>query len=282
MSGGVDSSAAAWLLQQQGWSCVGATMRLFDNDTIGEKPDKTCCSLDDVEDAKSVCHKLGIPHYTFNFREAFDHEVIRRFSDSYLRGDTPNPCIDCNRYLKFGLLLRRAAELGIRYIATGHYARVCLTPSTGRWAVRKSRDLNRDQSYVLASLTQDALARTLFPLGNYSKPEIRQIAESQGLRNARKRDSQDICFVPDGDYTAFLERYTGTQFPEGDILDLNGHILGRHRGAVRYTLGQRKGLGVSAPEPLYVCGKSMEHNTVTLGPEASVFSRTLARQVCNF
>lgn len=274
MSGGVDSSVAAWLLQRQGFACVGVTMKLYQNETVGRKG-HTCCALEDVEDAKSVARRLGIPHYTFNFCEAFDRQVMRKFAESYQRGDTPNPCIDCNRYLKFGLLFHRARELGIGYIATGHYAQIKWDPVTGRWALYKAADPARDQSYVLASMTQEQLSGTLFPLGGLHKAEVRAIAEEQGFCNARKHDSQDICFVPDGDYGAFLERYTGKPYPPGDILDREGHVLGRHRGAVRYTLGQRKGLGVSAAEPLYVCGKSMADNTVTLGPESALYSRTL-------
>ena len=274
MSGGVDSSVAAWLLQRQGYECVGVTMKLYQNETVARQG-RTCCALDDVEDARSVARRLGIPHYTFNFCDEFDRQVMRKFAESYQRGDTPNPCIDCNRYLKFGALLRRAEELGIDYIATGHYAQIMRDPAAGRWALHKAADLSRDQSYVLASMTQEQLSRTLFPLGGLHKPEVRQIAEEQGFCNARKHDSQDICFVPDGDYGAFLERYTGRSYPPGDILDREGRVLGRHRGAVRYTLGQRKGLGVSAPEPLYVCGKSMADNTVTLGPEAALYSRAL-------
>ncbi len=177
--------------------------------------------------------------------------------------------------MKFGYLFHRAQALGIDYIATGHYANIIQDPAAGRWALRKAVDLDRDQSYVLASMTQGQLSKTLFPLGGLHKAEARKIAEEQGFCNARKHDSQDICFVPDGDYGAFLERYTGKRYPPGNILDRDGHVLGRHRGAVRYTLGQRKGLGVSGPEPLYVCGKSMEENTVTVGPEAALYRREL-------
>ncbi len=308
MSGGGDSSVAAWLLQRQGYDCAGVTMKLLRDDwmdasapdgrvspdgaapvgdiSVGSAPVESapvhtgaarhpCCSLDDVEDARAVARRLGIPFYVWNFQDRFEKTVIRQFANAYAKGDTPNPCIVCNRRLKFGTLLRRARLLGFDYIATGHYARICLTPSTGRWAVRKGREAERDQSYVLASMNQLQLRRTLFPLGDFSKADVRRIAEEQGFLNARKHDSQDICFVPDGDYGAFLERYTGKPCLPGDILDLEGRVIGRHRGAVRYTLGQRKGLGVSAPEPLYVCGKSMEDNTVTLGPSAALFHRAL-------
>ena len=274
MSGGVGSSVAAWLLRQQGYDCTGVTMKLYDNDTAGRKG-HTCCSLEDVEDARAVARRLGIPYHVFNFSEEFQESVLEKFAHSYLAGTTPNPCIDCNRYVKFGALLHRAQVLGFDYIATGHYVRRVLDGSSGRWTLRKAADGDRDQSYVLASMTQGQLSRTLFPLGELTKPEVRHIAEAQGFCNARKHDSQDICFVPDGDFGAFLERYTQKALPPGDILDRSGNILGRHRGAARYTLGQRKGLGVAAGSPLYVCGKSMADNTVTLGPEDALYTTAL-------
>ncbi|MBD5147865.1 MAG: tRNA 2-thiouridine(34) synthase MnmA [Oscillibacter sp.] len=273
MSGGVDSSVAAWLLQREGWDCAGATMRLYDGEAAGGD-NRTCCSLDDVEDAKSVSRRLGIPHYVCNFGREFDRHVMAPFADSYQAGLTPNPCIDCNRHLKFGRLLDWAAELGYDYVATGHYAR--LGRDGDRLFLQKAADLSRDQSYVLATaLTQERMARTLFPLGGLTKPQVRQIAEEQGFINARKRDSQDICFVPDGDYGAFLERYTGKTYPPGDILDQSGRTVGRHKGLVRYTLGQRKGLGIAADAPVYVCGKSVEANTLTVGPDEALYSRAL-------
>ena len=275
MSGGVDSSVTAWLLSRQGYDCVGVTMRLHDEGADAPPSGYPCCSDDDIEDARSVARRLGIPHSVLNLRREFDEKVIRPFVESYERGDTPNPCIACNRYLKFGELLRRAREIGADYVATGHYARICWTPDASRWAVRKGLENARDQSYVLASMTQEQLRHTLFPLGRLTKAEARRIADEQGFLNARKHDSQDICFVPDGDYAAFLERYAGKQYPPGDILDESGRVLGQHRGAVRYTIGQRKGLGVSAPAPLYVLGKSMRDNTVTLGANESLFRRVL-------
>ena len=279
MSGGVDSSVTAWLLQQQGYECIGATMKLYNNETVDRKG-YTCCALDDVEDAKAVARRLGIRHYVFNFQEEFDRCVIRNFADTYAAGDTPNPCYQCNRYLKFGKLLQRARELDIDYVATGHYARITQLPG-GRWALRKGAEAARDQSYFLACMDQEQLSRTLFPLADLPKAEVRRIAEEQGFVNARKHDSQDICFVPDGDYVGFLERYNGRKYEPGPILDQQGKVLGTHRGAISYTLGQRKGLGVSAPEPLYVCGKSMAENTVTLGPESALFSRRLiADDIC--
>lgn len=274
MSGGVDSSVAAYLLRQQGFRCMGATMRLYDNETIG-KESGTCCSLDDVEDAKSVARRLGIPHYTFNFKDDFEKCVIQKFVSCYEQGLTPNPCIDCNRYLKFDRLLRRARELGCDYVASGHYAQIRQDEAAGHFLLYKAADRSKDQTYFLACLDQEQLSHILFPLGGLTKTEVRQIAQEQGFVNARKRDSQDICFVPDGDYGAFLERYTGKIYPQGDYLDLEGKVVGRHQGAVRYTLGQRKGLGIALGAPVYVCGKDMEKNTVTVGGNDALFSHAL-------
>ena len=248
MSGGVDSSVAAWLLRQQGYDCTGVTMKLYDNDTAGRKG-HTCCSLEDVEDARAVARRLGIPYHVFNFSEEFQESVLEKFARSYLAGTTPNPCIDCNRYVKFGALLHRAQVLGFDYIATGHYVRRVLDGSSGRWTLRKAADGDRDQSYVLASMTQGQLSRTLFPLGELTKPEVRHIAEAQGFCNARKHDSQDICFVPDGDFGAFLERYTQKPLPQGDILDRSGNILGRHRGGRPVHVGPAEGPGRRGGEP---------------------------------
>ena len=294
MSGGVDSSVTAYLLAQQGFDCVGATMRLWDDPAAAAKQGKTCCSVDDVEDARNVCRRLGIPHYAFDMTEEFAQRVVDKFARAYEAGLTPNPCIDCNRYMKFDLLLHRARELGCDYIATGHYAQVGRTdragggdgagsndgagsgdtpgagdgtmPGAGRFTLSKAADSAKDQSYVLYALTQEQLARTLFPLGGLTKPEVRAIAESQGFRNAHKAESQDICFVPDGDYLAFLERRRGCPYEPGPILTCDGTRVGTHRGAAGYTIGQRKGLGVALREPMYVCAKDMASNTVTLGP----------------
>ena len=275
MSGGVDSSVAAFLMQQAGFDCIGATMRLYDNALLGDESESTCCSLDDVEDARSVARRMGIPHYVFNFKEDFEKQVIRKFVRCYECGKTPNPCIDCNKYLKFDRLLRRALELGCDCVASGHYAQVKQDPDTGRYLLYKAEDKAKDQTYFLACLDQDQLSHIQFPLGGLTKTQVRQIAEENGFINARKHDSQDICFVPDGDYAAFLTRYTGTQYPAGDYLDLNGKVVGRHRGAVCYTLGQRKGLGIALGAPVYVCAKDMEKNTVTVGPNEALFSRGL-------
>lgn len=282
MSGGVDSSVTAYLLQRQGYECIGATMKLYGNAVIGEPAGSghTCCSLDDVEDARSVAFRLGIPHYVFNFSEDFEQRVIQKFVQSYREGLTPNPCIDCNRYLKFGHLYRRARELDCDYIATGHYARI--EEENGVFYLKKAADRSKDQSYVLYSLTQEQLSHTLFPLGGMTKAEVREIAESQGFLNARKHDSQDICFIPSGDYPAFLEGYTGEKFVPGNLVDLEGKVLGKHRGAAAYTIGQRRGLGLAVPEPVYVCGKNMAENTVTVGPESALFSRRLTAKDWNW
>ena len=275
MSGGVDSSVAALLTLQAGYSCIGATMRLYDNSTAGLPKEGTCCSLDDAEDARSVAHRLGIAHYVFNFQDAFREQVIEKFAKCYEQGLAPNPCIDCNRHLKFDTLLRRAQILGCDYVVSGHYARIRQDPETGRYLLYKARDTAKDQTYFLACLSQEQLEHILFPLGELTKAEVRQIAEENGFVTARKHDSQDICFVPDGDYGAFLERYTGKAYPQGDYLNLDGQVVGRHQGAVRYTLGQRKGLGIALGAPVYVCRKDMAANTVTVGPSEALFSPAL-------
>ena len=274
MSGGVDSSVAAFLTQQAGYDCIGATMRLYDNETIAQESN-TCCTLDDVEDARSVARRLGMPHYTFNFKEDFEEKVIRKFVQCYEQGCTPNPCIDCNKFLKFDRLLRRAQELGCEYVVSGHYAQIKRDPDSGRYLLYKAKDAAKDQTYFLACLDQHQLSHILFPLGGLTKAEVRRIAEENGFVNARKHDSQDICFVPQGDYVAFMEHYTGRTYPAGDYLDLEGNVVGRHRGAVCYTLGQRKGLGIAMGAPVYVCRKDMEKNTVTVGPREALFSPAL-------
>ena len=265
MSGGVDSSVAASLLLEQGYDVAGATLHLYNNEDAGIAKARTCCSLADVEDARSVARRLGIEHYVFNFGPEFRREVIDRFADGYARGDTPNPCIDCNRYIKFGKMLERAKLLGFDFIATGHYARGGFDEATGRRLLKKAADASKDQTYVLYPLTQDELAHTLFPLGGLTKAEVRGLAEERGFVNARKPDSEDICFVPGGDYAAFLENVMGLKQEPGDFVDSAGNMLGRHRGQIRYTVGQRKGLGVSFGEPKYVVRKDAASNTVVLG-----------------
>ncbi len=272
MSGGVDSSAAAYLMKEKGYDIIGVTLKLFDNDDAGIR-EKTCCSLSDVEDAKSVAKRLGIRHYTFNFKDDFRENVIGRFICAYEQCRTPNPCIDCNRYIKFQKLGSRARELDCDYVATGHYARI--EKENGRFLLKRGIDPRKDQSYVLYSLTQEQLAHTLFPLGGMTKDEVRKIAEEQGFINAKKRDSQDICFVPDGDYASFIERYTGKSYPNGNFVDMDGNILGEHKGLIRYTIGQRKGLGLALPKPMYVCRIDTDRNEVVLGDDADLFSKSL-------
>lgn len=281
MSGGVDSSAAALLMQEAGYACIGATMQLFHNEDAGICGESTCCSLSDVQDAKLAAAKLGMLHYVFNFSDQFRQDVMQRFADCYERGATPNPCIDCNRFLKFGALLRRMEEMGYDYVVTGHYARVEYDVQSGRYLLKKGIDETKDQSYVLYSLTQAQLRHVRFPLGIYRKPEIRSMAEAHGLLNARKKDSQDICFVPDGDYAGFLERFTGHCYAPGDFVDSAGHVLGTHQGIVRYTIGQRRGLGVAAGRPLYVCGIDTAENRVVLGDNADLFSDSLTAEDVN-
>ncbi len=281
MSGGVDSSVAAYLMKEQGYECMGVTMKLFHNEDIGISREHTCCSLDDVEDARSVAFTLDIPYHVFNFSGRFEKDVIERFINAYENGMTPNPCIDCNRYMKFDKLYHRAGELGYDYVVTGHYAKIAYDPNSKRYLLKKALDGAKDQSYVLYSLSQEQLAHTLFPLGNMTKPEVRKIAEAHGFVNAHKHDSQDICFVQNGSYADFIERYTGKTYPEGNFVDMDGNILGRHKGIIRYTVGQRKGLGIPFPEPMYVCKIEPLHNTVTLGKESELYRYSLVAKNIN-
>lgn len=273
MSGGVDSSVAALLLSEAGCECVGATMRLFHNEDAGVSREKSCCSLEDVEDARSVAYQLGMPFYVFNFTDGFGEQVMDRFVDAYERGATPNPCIDCNRYMKFAKLVERAELLGCDAVATGHYARI--EQENGRWLLKKAVDDSKDQSYVLYFLNQHQLAHLRFPLGTLHKTEAREIAEKHGLVNARKRDSQDICFVPDGDYARVIELRTGQKAKPGPFVDREGHVLGEHAGIIHYTIGQRRGLGLGIEHPYYVCEKRPEDNTVVLGPNEALFTTEL-------
>lgn len=282
MSGGVDSSVAAALLKEEGFDVCGATLKLFAGEDDAESATRTCCSLSDVEDARRVAHRMGFEHFVFNFKDDFRRCVMDKFVEAYLHGETPNPCIDCNRYIKFSKLLGRARLLENEYIATGHYARIEYDAERGRWLLKKAADKSKDQTYVLYAMTQDELAHTLLPLGGLTKSEVRAMAEARGLINARKPDSQDICFVPDGDYAAFIERTTGERAQAGDFIDAQGHVLGRHAGVIRYTIGQRKGLGVTFGEPRYVVAKDAAANTVTLGRHEELFSDTLVAKDINW
>ena len=267
MSGGVDSSAALYLLQQQGYDCTGCMMLLTDGA--------------DPADARAAAERAGIPFFAPDLRREFRESVIMPFCEEYFAGRTPNPCIFCNRALKFGTLLELADVRGCRYLATGHYARISFDAGSGRRLLHKAADESKDQSYVLYSLTQAQLARVLFPLGGLTKADARAAAAEAGFANAQKKDSQDICFVPDGDYAAFLTRLTGKTLPEGYFLDEAGRVLGRHRGILHYTVGQRRGMGIAAEYPLYVVRIDPEKNTVTLGKNESLFSGELTAHSVN-
>lgn len=274
MSGGVDSSVAALLTKEKGIDCIGCTMKLYeagDTDLPPEKS-KTCCSLDDTEDARSVAFRIGMPFYAFNYKEEFRTKVMDKFAESYERGETPNPCIDCNKYLKFGRLYERAEVLGCDYIVTGHYARI-EKDAEGKYLLKRALDESKDQSYVLYNLTQELLAHTLFPLGELTKAEAREIAEKNGFINAHKPDSQDICFVPDGDYAAVVKKLTGHEPEPGDFVDKEGNVLGQHKGIINYTIGQRKGLGIAMGHPIFVCEICPENNTVVLGENEDLMKR---------
>lgn len=268
MSGGVDSTVAAHLIKQAGYDVTGVTLSLYPENGLAE-----------AEEAKRVAASMGIPHETVDLSEDFHREVIGRFIRAYQSGETPNPCIDCNRTIKFGQMLRYAESQGIPFIGTGHYARI--EREGDRFLLKRARDASKDQTYVLYCLTQHQLAHTVFPLGDYCKSEIRAIAEAEGFVNARKHDSQDICFVPDGDYASFIEKYTGETFPAGDYIDKNGTVLGRHRGMIRYTVGQRKGLGIALGKPAFVCAKCAATNTVTLGENEDLFASSLTARDVN-
>lgn len=275
MSGGVDSSVAAICMQQAGYSCRGVMLRLHD---AGEEAAETA-----EADAKAVADRLGIPFVVLDWRTAFAEQVIRPFIEAYEQGRTPNPCITCNRYMKFAGLHRYAAENGMDMVVTGHYARIVYDADRGRYLLKKAKNLAKDQSYVLYNLTQEQLAHTAFPLGELpDKDTARNMAEGYGFGNAHKGDSQDICFVPDGKYADFIRRTTGRNYPEGDFVDATGRVLGRHRGLIGYTVGQRKGLGLSLPAPLYVRCKCIEDNTVLLTPESELYTTHLVAEDFNW
>lgn len=282
MSGGVDSSVAAYLLKEQGYDVIGVTMQIWqDEDPLAMAENGGCCGLSAVDDARRVADMLGIPYYVLNFKREFKEHVIDYFMDEYMHARTPNPCIACNRYVKWEALLNRAMELGCDYIATGHYARICKLDN-GRYALKKSATIRKDQTYALYNLTQEQLSRTLMPVGEYDKEEIRKIAERIGLLVANKPDSQEICFVPDNDYASYIERETGKNFPQGNFIDLNGNILGRHKGIIHYTIGQRKGLGLSLGAPAFVVDIRPGTNEVVIGTNEDTFSDRLLANMVNF
>ena len=279
MSGGVDSSAALLLLKNEGYEVTGATFKLHDEGS--NKATHTCCSVDDVDDARRVCMKLHAEHFVFGYKQLFEEKVISRFVEEYRAGNTPNPCIDCNKYIKFGPLLQKADLLGFDYIATGHYVGVRPDKETGRMLLLRGKDRKKDQSYVLYCLTQPQLQRLKFPLYDYEKPQVRLLCEQAGLINARKPDSQDICFVPDGNYAAFIERYTGQPDKEGHFVDCKGNILGSHKGPMHYTIGQRRGLCYSAGRRMFVLEKDMSTGNVVLGENGQLFTQELVAKDLN-
>ena len=283
MSGGVDSSVAALLLQEQGYEICGATLELFGGGGSGlPGAMRLCCPFSHVQDARCVCHKLVIEHHVFDFSALFEQEVIRRFAAAYVAGITPNPCIYCNRHIKFGGLMERAVLMEQQYMASGHYARVEWSGDHGRWLLKKALDQSKDQSYVLYALGQEELSRLLLPLGGLAKTAARALAEAHGLVNAAKPDSQDICFVPDGDYAGFLTRALQVSSPPGDFIDSAGRVLATHRGLIHYTIGQRKGLGQSFGAPRYVVAMDAARNTVTLGHQDELYRDSLMAKDVNF
>ena len=283
MSGGVDSSVAAALLQRQGYEVIGATMKLWNETSTGSADtERSCCTLSAVEDARRVAQKLGIPHYVFNFQTAFAHDVIDYFTAEYLAGRTPNPCIACNRHLKFGALLQKARELEADFVATGHYAQIDSNGQNGKYRLLKGLDERKDQSYVLYHLDQHSLAHFLLPLGGLTKPETRKLASEFGFAVANKPESQEICFIPDNDYRRFLQERVPGLLQPGPFVSTTGQIMGTHKGFACYTVGQRKGLGIALGQPMFVSAIDPATNRVTIGPEADIFSSRLTAHDVNW
>lgn len=283
MSGGVDSSVTAYLLKQQGFDVIGVTMQIWqDDDPERQRLEGGCCSLYAVDDARRVAQMLDIPYYVMNFKDIFKEKVIDYFVDEYFKGRTPNPCLACNRYIKFEELMRRAHAIDAYYIATGHYAKIEYDEDRQRFILRRSVDDKKDQSYVLYTFTQYQLEHTLMPLGYYTKPKVREIARRIGLTVAEKPDSQEICFVEDDDYGRFIQQMRPDDIKEGYFIDTKGCILGKHKGIAFYTIGQRKGLGLSLGKPMYVVDIDAENNVVVLGDENEVFDDQLTAGDLNF
>ena len=284
MSGGVDSSVTAAILKQQGYQVIGVTMQIWPSDRQAYDVGRFggCCGLDAVEDAKRVAYKLGIPHYVMSFRDIFAQKVIAHFCREYSLGRTPNPCIRCNQYIKFDALLERAKGLGADFVATGHYARIEKNEADGRYLLKKGIDRRKDQSYVLYPITQEQLKHTLLPIGSFTKERVRELAREQELPAAAKPESQEICFIPDNDYPKFLKEYIPQAAKPGPILDKEGHILGKHKGILSYTVGQRKGLGTSAKEPLYVIAIEQERDTIVVGSKQDVYKNELMASELNW
>ena len=270
MSGGIDSSMALKFLIDDGFECLACTMNLYDNETAGISSARTCCSMEDVLDARNICNKFNVKHYTFNFKELFKEKVIDKFVDDYLHGLTPNPCIDCNKYMKFEKLFERMEILNCNYLATGHYARIDLID--GKYVLKKAIDRTKDQSYVLYFLNQEKLSHLLFPLGNYEKTNVRKIANENDFVNADKKDSQDICFVPDGDYAKVIRINTNGEIKEGNIVNEDGKILGKHNGIINYTLGQHRKLGIELDGKYFVTKIDAKNNEIVLGKEEGLYN----------
>lgn len=280
MSGGVDSSVTAYLLKQQGYDVIGITMQVWQEDEEYEANEGGCCSLSSVEDARRVAYKLDIPFYVVNFKEIFKKDVIDYFIDEYMNGRTPNPCIACNKYIKFDALLKKAMDLGAEYVATGHYATI--EKQNGRYIIRKSEDDKKDQTYVLYNLSQFQLAHTLMPCGIYKKEHIREIAKDIGLLVHNKKDSEEICFIPDNNHGRYIKKQVPDKVRSGNFVDKKGNVLGRHKGIVYYTIGQRKGLGISFGKPMYVVDINPLTNEVVLGDEEDIFKTELIAKDVNF
>jgi tRNA-specific 2-thiouridylase len=282
MSGGVDSSVTAALLKEQGYNLIGVTMQLGTNDETNSEGSEECCNISAIEDARQVAHRLEIPFYVVNFRELFQEKVVDYFLNEYLEGKTPNPCIACNRHVKFSALFNKAVDLGVDFIATGHYARIFYDPSYGRYLMKKAEDRSKDQTYVLYGLSQDKLSKILMPLGEYTKSDIRIKAKELGLSVAEKPESQEICFITDNNYRRFIKEKAGNKIKPGPYLDTKGHVIGRHKGLPYYTVGQRKGLGLALGKPIYVIDIDPERNAIIIGDNEDLMRKSLISGENNF